>query len=136
MTTDAAAFCIPKSAKTKIELQNWANTNSTAVRYVEWRSGQTQLFAILADVGSGLTRENIYLYTFEEGQWRLVLVRMTNTQVTAKLINEEIVFSGSDGALLLKQPIASIRVLASSGPTGQAADKANLTEPISKGARR
>lgn len=119
MNIVAADFSIPLSARTKTELQTWAQKGSNSAQFIELAPVHKQVLVILADVGSGLTRENIYVYTYEKDQWHLVLVRFTSTKVRVELGKEDIVFYAPDGMILLKQPIASIQSFATYEKAGR-----------------
>lgn len=106
----ASEISLLQTAKTASEIAEWGKKHAFAVRVFDYEETGKKLLVLLADAGSGVYRDRIYLYLFERSEWSLVLVRYTNTKVTIDKTETSLVFRSKSGAILLEQPFESIQL--------------------------
>ena len=68
-----------------------------------------KILYVLLDSGSGITQLNIYLYTYEHNEWKLFLIRLTNTsKVNINVKDDTLIIKSKAGKILVQQPIKDI----------------------------
>ena len=110
LTYAVQAADVLEEANSNSELTEWAKKHAFAVRVFDYKAHGKEVLVLLADSGSGTSRDRIYLYLLEKGQWKLVLVRYTNTMVSIDKTDTSLIFKAKSGAILLEQPFDSIQL--------------------------
>jgi len=89
-------------------IEKWAHGRGTGSRIERIKADGKQILVALVDSCFGLTCESIYVFVFEDGEWRLCLLRLNNSPVTVIHSGKALIFKDPDGAVLVEQPIASL----------------------------
>ena len=98
---------------------NWVKERVGYVRSSKYVSGKSEVFVLLADYGSGVRLDAVYVYRKAEGEsgWRLVLLRPTGTEIKVQNKSGVLVFTTVAGDVVRQQPLDAV------GPFGDRARK-------------
>jgi len=86
----------------------WELQNRSFCRYYEIIHNDNHIIVVLENIGSGVSVENFYIFgkTKEMKQWRLVLYRLTNTEVKVQQKNGKLIITNaSNGDVILEQSL-------------------------------
>jgi hypothetical protein len=97
--------------KAQIEASYKARTDFGKITLHELQAEGETLLVGLRDTCSGVHCEEIHIFIREREEWRLCVYHRTRTKVSWTQRGKELVFSDADGAVLLTQPIATLRLL-------------------------